>query len=282
MSGRPWYAAPLWVAGAAWTVSVLGVGVLVLLHGRQVPSANAANAALPVATRDLAVGHVLAPGDLRSTDTTALLDHYLQKPVKAGDPVTAKMTSAAPVPRRHINTIAAVIAIPAAVRQLKGIDVGSFVGIYRGAAAFGPPGHVMAVDCDEAVCSVLVELPKIPGRIIDPDAVANASLEPVPPPSSLLEPVPDLSSAPASSPGSSHAAPAAFSPPPTPTRSPTSVDARLCVVVPVMPLAQLEAGCEHCSDPSTGRLPLGGRQGAGISSNRHRPAVAPKNVCSGR
>jgi len=130
-----------------------------------------------VAVRDMAANHAITAADLKTSETAALVDHYLRQSVKAGDPITPSMVSGQLLPTND-DSIAAVVRIPAAMKMKRGIEVGSVVLIYVGAEQFGPPGRVIQENCDEQICSVVVSLPKTPGRIIDPALVANADLVP--------------------------------------------------------------------------------------------------------
>ncbi len=179
---------PNWILGLrvlpflAWVLGVLIVVVALALSG---PVKQPAPSHDPVAARDMDANHIIAPADLRTPETMALVSHFFLQPVKAGKPVTPSMVSARKAPSTRFNTIAAIITVPAGLLQ-KGIDVGSFVAIFRGAVPFGPPGRVMAIDCDDQDCSVIVGLPKIANRTIDPDSLEGATLERV------AAPVPDV------------------------------------------------------------------------------------------
>jgi hypothetical protein len=87
-----------------------------------------------VAVRDMAANHAITATDLKTSETAALVAHYLRQSVKAGDPITPSMVSGQPLPTND-NSIAAVVRIPAAMKIKRGIEVGSFVLIYVGRRA---------------------------------------------------------------------------------------------------------------------------------------------------
>jgi hypothetical protein len=209
-----------------------------------------------VASRDLPANHVLTAADLRLDATAALLDHALLSAVKPNTPIKPDTISNTKVPRSHTNTLAAVVYVPAAVRAGAGIDVGSFVSIFRGATPFGPPGRVIAVNCDDTDCTITVALPRTE-RLIDPDALDGATLEPV--------------AAPITSPPAR--------PPPT---TPDSLTPNFGVIMPIVPLSQVDVLCQHRGDAVASCLPLCGGHVSGVCCDGHRPAPTPKNVCPSR
>jgi hypothetical protein len=156
-----------WVPGIAYVLAVAIVGFFISY--RSLPPT-------PVATRDLGRNHLVVPGDLETSTIAPLLGQYLQKGVKRGETVTGGMVAAKPLPARIASTMAAVIAMPVATYKAQKIDVGRDVQICVKASAFGAASKVLAVDCDEQVCSVLVGLPKVATQTVDPDALADARL----------------------------------------------------------------------------------------------------------
>jgi hypothetical protein len=242
------------LSGLPWIAWFIGVSAMAWLLWNRAPEKPAPPAAAdPVASRDLPANHVLTAGDLRLDATTALQDHALLNAAKSGTAVKATMVSKAKVPRSHTNTLAAVVYVPAALRAGAGIDVGSFVSIFRGATLFGPPGRVIAVACDDVDCTITVALPRTE-RMIDPDALDGATLEPVVAP---------------------------IAPPAAPT-PPASMPPKFGVIMPVIPFAQVDVLCQHGGDAVASCVPLCRGHVGGVCCDGNRPASAPKNVCSTR
>jgi hypothetical protein len=155
------------VPALAWLLAVGLVGFLMHTHSEP-PD--------PVAARTLDRNHPIAPGDLETTTISALTGKYLKKKVARGDKVTADMVSAKQLPPPITNAMAAVITISATLRLLDSIEPGNDARICLKTGQFGATTKVLAVDCDEKVCNVLVKVPKVTTQTVDPDLFADAWL----------------------------------------------------------------------------------------------------------
>jgi hypothetical protein len=158
-----------WVSGIAYVVAVAIVAALVFY--RNVPPS-------PMAARDLGRNQKLALGDLETSNIKPLLGQFLLKEIKRGTPVTEDMVAAKPLPARIASTMAAVVMMSLRSLKAQNIEVGHDVQICLKTDAFGDASKVLAVDCDELVCMVLVRLPKIPTQTVDPDILSAARLVP--------------------------------------------------------------------------------------------------------
>jgi hypothetical protein len=156
-----------WAPGIAYVLAVAIVGALIFF--RNVPPS-------PTAARDLGRNQLLAPGDLETSNIRPLLGQYLRKEVKRGATVTEDMVSAKSLPARIANTMAAMVMMSLRSLKAQNIAVGRDVQICLKTDAFGDPSKVLALDCDELVCMVLVRLPKVPTQTVDPDLLLAARL----------------------------------------------------------------------------------------------------------
>ena len=163
----------LLIPAAAW---LLGIGIVAICLLIRSPSE-----APLVATRKLHVNDKLTAADLQSTETKALVGHFLRQEVEAGKAVTPAMVSVDFIPPDLHNTIAAIISMPATDVLTRGVAVGALVRIYRSAEVFGDPGRVVALSCDAHTCSVIVSLPPTPSKTIDPNWFKDADLRLVTP-----------------------------------------------------------------------------------------------------
>jgi hypothetical protein len=145
--------------------------------------AHRSSPSVQVVTRDLARNHVLAPEDLETGASEALIGQHLRVAVKKGDMVTAAMVAPKPDVRVLTNTIAAVVTITNANRALRHIEIGSLVQVCRGSKPFGVPVMVIGLDCDEQACLAIVNPPKMP---IDEEVLADADIIPTLPDVSCL------------------------------------------------------------------------------------------------
>jgi hypothetical protein len=156
-----------WAPAGAYIIVVAIVAILV--YNRSLPPA-------PVAAQKMGRNHVIAPGDLETSTITPLIGKHLKQDVEKGAAMTAGMVTANELPPRLANTMAAVINMPLRSRTARKIDVGSDVQICRNGSPFGSATKVIALDCDERVCSVIVSLPKVQTQTVDPDALIDAVL----------------------------------------------------------------------------------------------------------
>ncbi len=155
-----------WAPALAYLLTVGLVGLLIFF--RNVPPA-------PMAAYDLGRNKKLAPGDLETSNIKSLIGQYLRSDVKQGMPVTEAMVVKKQLPARIASTMAAVVTMSLRSLKAQKIDVGSDVQICLKTDAFGDASKVLAVDCDELLCMVLVDLPKVPIRTFDPDTFSSAA-----------------------------------------------------------------------------------------------------------
>jgi len=131
---------------------------------------------LPTATRDLDRNHLVVAGDLETAVTASMLGKYVKKDLKKGTTVEADAVSDKPLAAPIPSTMAAIVAISVATQKSEKIDEGQSVRICVNRSPFAGPSKVLRVECDEQICSVAVALPRMPGQIVDPDALSNARL----------------------------------------------------------------------------------------------------------
>src|SRR4051812_6354315 len=175
MSGAPLSRACLlrWVPAVAYVLAAGLVTGLVMCHTPPGP---------PLATQALSRNHKIAPADLETTATAALVGRYLKQDVGKAEAVTPSMVSRKELPPGLTgaaeNVLAAVIKVPATVREERKMEVGSTVEICRDGRALGFASKVIVTDCDEQVCAVVVALPQGKTQAFDPAVLAGADLVP--------------------------------------------------------------------------------------------------------
>ena len=130
----------------------------------------------PVAASNLLANHRLAREDFQTTGIEHLLGGYLTTPVEAGKPIYSAMVSQQPISGPLGNALVAVVTIPLAIAQQRGIAKGKAVFIERKMASPKIAGIVVRQECDQLNCELFVSLSEAVGPTIDPGSFAAADL----------------------------------------------------------------------------------------------------------
>lgn len=135
--------------------------------------------AAPLARTALEAGHAIQADDLRTTETDALVNHFLRQAIEANKPITPDMVSqdriAPPIP----IGIDVVVHMSDDARRKAGIAKGIAVRVTRGGETLIDSAVVLNTACDAQTCSILIGLPAAPK--FDSAALIGAQVVVTPP-----------------------------------------------------------------------------------------------------